>query len=499
MGWKREVLDRQIHVGPGETVCWFEENNRKKDIGLLRTTGVVIKLDNEWKITQLNTAMPIPNELLQRVADLIKEPKRSESSADESSPDKTALTPDQRKQAAESFEYIWNKVKDTYWDKDLGGVDWQAAHDELRPQLDSANSMSQARSVMNELVERMKVSHFAVIPKSAYEELGELDEPGSRGGTTGLDVRIVDNQILVVGVDPESAAFKAGVQPGWIVEKIDEIDTARKLAEVSREIEGNPLARTILASAAISRLRGNVGDKITVSFRDGKNELQEIPMEMTPQRGEKVQFGHIPEFRVWHDARTIDHDIGYFRFNAFMDPVQVMTAYSKFIMDHLDAPGIIIDVRGNGGGSGEIAMGMIGWLMTGEKKLLGKVVFRNDELKLFIQPRPTTYQGKVALLIDESSVSAAEFFARGIKDLTNSRLIGTRTAGAVLGSQIERLPNGDGFQFAAVNFISEVTGDTLEGVGVSPDQEIQPDRAMLLDGRDSAIEAAVHWIVAPSN
>ena len=55
-----------------------------------------------------------------------------------------------------------------------------------------------------------------------------------------------------------------------------------------------------------------------------------------------------------------------------MNPVQVMTAYNQFIKDNMDAAGIIIDVRGNGGGSGEIGMGMIGWLMPGEKASLGK-------------------------------------------------------------------------------------------------------------------------------
>ena len=70
---------------------------------------------------------------------------------------------------------------------------------------------------------------------------------------------------------------------------------------------------------------------------------------------------------------------------------------------------------------------------------------RDNELKLIVRPRPKTYQGPVVVLIDELSVSAAELFACGIDELTDGRLIGTRTAGAVLGSQIERLPTGDGF------------------------------------------------------
>ncbi len=108
--------------------------------------------------------------------------------------------------------------------------------------------------------------------------------------------------------------------------------------------------------------------------------------------------------------------------------------------------------------------------------------------------RRQTFDGPVVLLIDESSVSAAEFFASGIKDLECGYLIGTRTAGAALGSSIERLPNGDGFQYAHANFISSKTGKSLEGVGVEPDLEVKHSQKALLQGRDLQLEAALKWI-----
>ena len=227
----------------------------------------------------------------------------------------------------------------------------------------------------------------------------------------------------------------------------------------------------------------------------GLNRKNEKKFELGPARGEKVQFGYLPEFRVWVEVKTLEGGIGYFRFNAFMNPIQVMTAYNQFMIDNRDAPGVVIDVRGNGGGSGEMAMGMIGWLTAGEKKSVGKVILRDNELNLVVRPRPRPLTGKVAVLIDEMSVSAAEFFASGIRDCTEARLIGTRTAGAVLGSQIEKLPNGDGLQFAAANFLSIRTGKTLEGVGVGPHEVVEPDRELLLQGKDAAIEAARKWII----
>ena len=58
---------------------------------------------------------------------------------------------------------------------------------------------------------------------------------------------------------------------------------------------------------------------------------------------------------------------------------------------------------------------------------------------------------------------------------------------------IEKLPNGDGFQFAIANYISE-GGKPLEGLGVSIDVATSPTRAALLRGEDPALDAAVRWL-----
>jgi carboxyl-terminal processing protease len=86
--------------------------------------------------------------------------------------------------------------------------------------------------------------------------------------------------------------------------------------------------------------------------------------------------------------------------------------------------------------------------------------------------------------------------AGGLKDLGRARLFGTPTAGAALPSVIERLPNGDGFQYAIANYVSK-GGDTLEGGGVVPDVVIPHSRASLLKG-DAVLAAAIEWIKTQS-
>jgi carboxyl-terminal processing protease len=56
-----------------------------------------------------------------------------------------------------------------------------------------------------------------------------------------------------------------------------------------------------------------------------------------------------------------------------------------------------------------------------------------------------------------------------------------------------KLPNGDGFQYAIANYISE-GGQPLEGIGVTPDEEVKLTRHQLLEGQDAPLDAAITWI-----
>ena len=60
-------------------------------------------------------------------------------------------------------------------------------------------------------------------------------------------------------------------------------------------------------------------------------------------------------------------------------------------------------------------------------------------------------------------------------------------------SAFERLPNGDGFQYAMANYISQ-GGQPLEGIGVTPDVEVKLTRAALLAGHDPVLDAALNWM-----
>ena len=129
-------------------------------------------------------------------------------------PAQVALTPPQRSANIESFEKVWTTVRDKHWDPKPGGLDWQAAYDELRPKIEAAKNMDEARQVMNNLVGRLKQSHFGIFSGDVYQDLKPSDsrnEPDSDQANPGIDLRVLDGHAVVTEVAPGSPAAAKSV------------------------------------------------------------------------------------------------------------------------------------------------------------------------------------------------------------------------------------------------------------------------------------------------
>ena len=403
------------------------------------------------------------------------------------------FTPEQRQKHLESFDYVWETIRDKHWDQEFGGVDWGAVRDELRPRIEAAFSKAQVRQVLDEMISRLDQSHFNIVSGEVYEQMKRPTEERSFGGAVGMDIRIIDDQAIVTKVEPGSPAGNAGIRPGWQIVSIETKSVEDMIKPVAEEYEGRSWKYYVVNSVVSSRLTGSVGDSVRVTFLDGSDEEILHTLILVEQKGKMFQIGYFPPFYVWFESKRLDGDIGYIAFNAFMDPGRIMPAFNEAMESHLDAEGVIIDLRGNPGGIIAMSMGMAGWFVEEKGLRLGTITMRDNVIKAIVFPRSKVYSGPVAILVDGLSGSNSEILAGGMKDLGRARVFGSQTAGAVLPSAFEALPNGDGFQYAFANYES-AAGSVLEGVGVFPDVEIYPTREALLEGRDLVLETAQAWI-----
>ncbi len=405
----------------------------------------------------------------------------------------SALSADQKQANLESFDFVWETVRDKHYDPDLGGLDWNALKDQYRPQVEAAETLDEARDAMRALLNELGQSHFGIISRRAYNEISDTDRDGD--GVTGIEVRIVDGKALVVAVQPNSPAEKAGVRPGWIIEAVSG-DSVEPALEKAAEAFGDSNQYQLRASRVIeARLGGKVGADREIQFRDGDDEPVELKLKLVRETGQRASFGNLPAMYVHFESRKLEDQIAYVTFNAFFDPIRLMPALETVVRDNLEAEGFIIDLRGNPGGIGAMAMGMANWFVDEPGHKLGTMTTRDGSLHFTLNGRPLTYKGPLAILIDGCSASTSEILVGGLKDLGRARVFGTKTAGAALPSIIARLANGDGFQYAFANYVSS-GGEVLEGQGVEPDEVIEPSREKLLEGKDPVLNAAVNWITS---
>jgi len=386
----------------------------------------------------------------------------------------------------DSFEKVWTTVRDKHWQVKPGGLDWQAIHDEYRPRVEKASSHDEARAVIQEMIGRLGQSHFAIIPATVYSV---LDDDGEGPGSSGIDARVLDGHAVVTSVDPGSPAEKQGVRPGWQIERAHGID----LNPLIKQARSNPAVHELqLTRAVMARLSGPIGGTLDAAFLDASGKTVNLSLGLTMPRGTLSAFGNLPAQYVWFDSRRIGQ-IDYVRFNLFLDLPRVMASFQYTVESCKTCDGLIIDLRGNPGGIGGMAMGMAGFLVDKPDQRLGTMYLRDSTLKFVVNPRANIFAGPVAVLVDGCSASTSEIFAGGLKDLGRARVFGSRTAAAALPSAFERLPNGDGFQYAVANYISE-GGQPLEGLGVTPDVVVELTRAGLLAGHDAVVDAAMSWI-----
>jgi carboxyl-terminal processing protease len=426
----------------------------------------------------------------------------------------------------ETFDSAWTAVQRTHFDTAYNGVDWNAVRAELRPRAAAAKNPEQLRGVLREMLGRLNQSHFYLIPAEVHETLDADPSPadasaetaagtsgeasaggvveGAGPGDAGMDVRLVDGRVVVTRVAGGGAAEAAGVRTGWTVEAVGGVEVSKVLAAVrALDAAAGPREREMRAwGTVLGTLAGPEGAPVRLRLRDGSGRPTEVRVVRGPARGAVGSFGNLPERPVLLERERVrmpdGTTVGVIRFDLWM-PV-IARAFDEAVDELRDADGIVVDIRGNPGGVGAMAMGFAGHFID-ERLALGTMRTRDSELRFAVNPRRVDtrgravkpYAGPVAILTDALSASTSEIFAGGMQGLGRARVFGDTTAGQALPAFMRRLPNGDVLVHAFAS-LAGPGGEALEGRGVVPDQAVPLTRAELLAGRDPALEAAKQWI-----
>jgi carboxyl-terminal processing protease len=403
-------------------------------------------------------------------------------------------------EASETFDAAWTIIRNTHFDKTMNGLNWEAVRAELKPRAAAATSSAELRVVIRDMLGRLGLSHFALIPSGGD---GPTEGPNSTAGDTsgdpGLEVRLLGRDLIVTNVDREAASL---VRAGW---RITQIGSASVVDLLRPLFEGGSNTRLQSVEAwriAQMHLRGPAGSKVDLTFENGEGAAVRLSLARRLEQGNPVTVGNLPTMYVrvekGQQSTPSGATAGVIKFNVWMAAVDSQFQQAMDELRHAD--GIIIDLRGNPGGLAAMLMGISGHFV-GERKSLGVMKTRDSEFRFFANPRLVSasgervepFAGPVAILIDSMSGSASECFTGGMQSIGRARVFGQTSMGQALPALFDRLPNGDVLIHAYGDFVT-ADGTRLEGRGVIPDQIVPFRREDLLAGRDRTMEAALAWI-----
>ncbi len=450
----------------------------------------------------------------------------------------------QRDLNLQSFDLVWTIVNEEAWEEEFDAAGWQAQRDRYRPRITLDSTREDLRKDLGEMLKWLNRSHFGILPEQLYEEWEnaasdeeetsdsdqedteteekaeatendvepesssqqESEEEESAGtedkkskpkdGHIGFQIRLVERYPTVTRVFDGSDARAQGVLPGWRLVEVggksvaDMVETIRESLIDSDESQ----LASYVGFVADQRLRGPSSAKLELLFHDADDQPRALKLKYTKLEGEQVTIAHLPPMTVQHAAREVVPGVGYFWFDGFFAPVQVNRDLRQALRIAQRGCGLVIDLRGNGGGLAAMAMGIGNPLVAEKASYLGTLRTKDTTLRFTLFPRARPYVGPVAVLIDECSASTAEFLAGGLQSLGRAKIFGTRSAGAALPSVITPLPNGDRFQHAFASYV-DANNRSIEGRGVLPDVDLPLRREDLLAGQDAVLAAAIDWIL----
>lgn len=413
----------------------------------------------------------------------------------------------------EAFEIVWQTVKEYHYDPAFGGVDWDKVREEFAPLVALARDDRELHLLLQQMLNRLGQSHFAIIPPEdipAGEPDDESDdEPGDASKDAskrrfnvagqklteqlthgiGIDLRLINGAAVITRVDPASPAERAGLRPGFVIRSVDGRSMRSILQLLNRVAVYQPQVRHQLPAEIIGIfINGLPGTFARLAFLDGLSRLRRAKIERLRLNGEmSTPIQSMPSQFIEFESKRLRGGVGYIRFNVF--DVSVMDKFCAALRSMRDAPGVIIDLRGNRGGLLGLIYGISGLLETVSISL-GTMTTRDGHVELRAIPQRHPYAGPLIIMLDDASMSASEMFAAGLQEAGRAIIVGERSAGATLPSTVKMLPTGAILQYVFADF-ETASGTRLEGRGVVPDVNVRLERHALLGGHDSQLEAAL--------
>lgn len=282
--------------------------------------------------------------------------------------------------------------------------------------VDTINSETAFKDAIDAMLQTVD-PYTVYYPKEDREDISQM----TTGEYAGIGALLLykDGGTYVSEPFENSPAYKGGLRAGDRLLKVDTVDVSKfTVDKVSKLLRGRPDTQ--------------------VRIRVQRPYVQDSILNLTVTRA-KIRNSSVPYAGVLPDS------IGYIRITQFIEDTgkDVRAALDSFQATAPGLKGVIIDLRGNGGGLLEQAVDVASNFVPKGTEIVRTIGRDKDATKIYKTMRKPLYPDMpVAVLTDGGTASASEILAGAMQDLDRGVLVGTRSFGKGLVQTTRPLPYG---------------------------------------------------------
>jgi C-terminal processing protease CtpA/Prc len=396
-----------------------------------------------------------------------------------------------RERAQQMLKTVGDEVRKHYFDPKYKGVDLNSEFEAAKQRIAKVTSMNMALSNIAAALDSLDDSHTFFLPPQHAARY----EPG-------FLYQMIGDRCFITQVRPKSDADAKGVKIGDEVLSINGIaptrDTTWKLQYLYGVLRPQPgfhlglqdpggKQRMVDAAARVRETK-----RLTDLTGTGGGDIWNLIRE-------QESYEHQTRVRY----REFGDDLIIVKFPEFsLTPSQVGELMDK-VRKH---KALILDLRGNPGGYVETLEYMAGDFFDKDTKIADRVG-RKETKPQIAKGAHNAFAGKLVVLVDSNSASAAELFARMMQIEKRGVVMGDHSSGSVMESKHYSEKSGvDTVVFYGVSITDAdlimTDGKSLEHVGVLPDEIVLPNPVDLANGRDPVLSHAAETVgvkITPEN
>jgi C-terminal processing protease CtpA/Prc len=374
------------------------------------------------------------------------------------------------------LQLVKDYLKEYYYDPKFHGMDVDVRFKAAENKMKEAVNLGQIMGIIAQTLIELNDSHTFFVPPPRPVDVDY-----------GWKMQIIGDTCYVVSVKAGSDAETQGLKPG---DEVLSLDGFKPTRQNLWKMEYN-----------YNVLRPQAGKRVVVRSPEGQE--RELALKAKVEKKPK-QINLTEWYNEIYEEREDEKKLPryYESDEVFIWKLREFGLTESRIDEMMKRAStrktLILDLRGNGGGYETTLKKLVGHFFDREV-VLGETKSRKESKPIKAKSRGAkAFNGKLIVLIDSQSGSAAELFARVVQLEKRATVIGDRSAGAVMRSIFRPGMLGDVSSGNMIPYGASITdsdlimsdGKSLEHVGVTPDEILLPTAADLAAKRDPVLARA---------